>query len=194
MLASSRQTLPSAAPSRKAPKAHGLQVHACLQCTIAKRKLIDLPHLGTTAKHASPSLERCSSTTSLKQPSSRPPTAPAALSKEDASQTDGAESAKDQPLPTSTPSSASTPSSSRDASAEQEDSLPVRYALHTSCFHPTQATQGSVLMAYLCRLALQLLQFYRSGISPMMAPSCRYLPSCSEYSIQSYKRFGKATY
>jgi hypothetical protein len=26
----------------------------------------------------------------------------------------------------------------------------------------------------------------------MMAPSCRYLPTCSEYSIQSYKRFGRA--
>ncbi len=40
------------------------------------------------------------------------------------------------------------------------------------------------------RVALGLLAFYRSAISPLMAPSCRYQPTCSEYSIQSYKKFG----
>lgn len=40
------------------------------------------------------------------------------------------------------------------------------------------------------RVALGMLAFYRNGISPLMQPSCRYIPSCSVYAIESYKRFG----
>lgn len=36
-----------------------------------------------------------------------------------------------------------------------------------------------------------MLAFYRNALSPLMQPSCRYLPTCSNYSIESYKRFGK---
>lgn len=43
------------------------------------------------------------------------------------------------------------------------------------------------------RIALGMLQFYRQGISPLMPSSCRYLPSCSEYSIASYKKFGRCS-
>jgi hypothetical protein len=44
------------------------------------------------------------------------------------------------------------------------------------------------------RLALGMLQFYKVGISPLMPSSCRYLPTCSEYSMQSYKRFGRCNF
>ncbi|GLJ05347.1 hypothetical protein SUGI_0016620 [Cryptomeria japonica] len=38
--------------------------------------------------------------------------------------------------------------------------------------------------------ALALLTFYKREISPLLPSSCRYVPSCSEYSMQAYKRYG----
>lgn len=40
--------------------------------------------------------------------------------------------------------------------------------------------------------ALALLRFYRQGISPLLPNSCRFIPSCSNYSIQAYQEFGFA--
>ncbi|KAI8467686.1 MAG: hemolytic domain-containing protein, partial [Monoraphidium minutum] len=40
------------------------------------------------------------------------------------------------------------------------------------------------------RAALALLSFYRRGLSPLMQSTCRFLPTCSQYSIDSYKRYG----
>ena len=34
------------------------------------------------------------------------------------------------------------------------------------------------------------LKFYQVFISPIIGQNCRYLPTCSEYSIQSLKKFG----
>jgi len=41
-----------------------------------------------------------------------------------------------------------------------------------------------------------LILIYRKFISPMTPNSCRYYPSCSSYSLQSYKKYNifKATY
>ena len=36
-----------------------------------------------------------------------------------------------------------------------------------------------------------MLAFYRNALSPLMQPSCRYVPTCSNYSIESYKKFGE---
>ncbi|KAH9327054.1 hypothetical protein KI387_007232, partial [Taxus chinensis] len=38
--------------------------------------------------------------------------------------------------------------------------------------------------------ALAMLTFYKREISPLLPSSCRYVPSCSEYSMQAYKRYG----
>jgi len=35
-----------------------------------------------------------------------------------------------------------------------------------------------------------MLRFYKAGISPLLPSSCRYLPTCSEYSMDSYRKFG----
>ena len=35
-----------------------------------------------------------------------------------------------------------------------------------------------------------LVRFYRLAISPMLAPRCRYWPSCSEYAIEALERHG----
>jgi len=35
-----------------------------------------------------------------------------------------------------------------------------------------------------------LIRFYRLAISPMMAPRCRYFPSCSDYALEAIERHG----
>ncbi len=40
------------------------------------------------------------------------------------------------------------------------------------------------------RGVLALITFYRQAISPIRPPSCRYLPTCSEYAVISIQRFG----
>ncbi|CAN6275453.1 unnamed protein product [Urochloa humidicola] len=39
-------------------------------------------------------------------------------------------------------------------------------------------------------VALSMLNFYKREISPLLPSSCRYVPTCSEYSMQAYKRYG----
>lgn len=37
---------------------------------------------------------------------------------------------------------------------------------------------------------LQLLRAYKWAISPMFPPSCRYVPTCSEYAMEAIERYG----
>ena len=37
---------------------------------------------------------------------------------------------------------------------------------------------------------LKLLETYKWAISPMLPPACRYVPTCSEYAMESVERFG----
>jgi uncharacterized protein len=39
-------------------------------------------------------------------------------------------------------------------------------------------------------LALALLQGYKRWISPIFPPSCRYVPTCSEYAMEAVERYG----
>jgi putative membrane protein insertion efficiency factor len=39
---------------------------------------------------------------------------------------------------------------------------------------------------------LSLLRGYQWLISPMLAPACRYVPTCSEYAIEAVDRWGAA--
>lgn len=39
-------------------------------------------------------------------------------------------------------------------------------------------------------LALWLLQGYKRWISPSLPPSCRYVPTCSEYAMEAVERYG----
>ena len=45
-------------------------------------------------------------------------------------------------------------------------------------------------MNYLQKFALYVLRAYKWAISPMFLPSCRYLPTCSEYAMESVERYG----
>ena len=40
------------------------------------------------------------------------------------------------------------------------------------------------------RLLLAIVRFYRKNISPLTPPSCRYIPTCSEYALIAIERYG----
>nr|GEX66055.1 hypothetical protein [Tanacetum cinerariifolium] len=42
------------------------------------------------------------------------------------------------------------------------------------------------------KVTLSMLRFYKSEISPLLPKSCRYVPTCSEYSMIAYKKYGVA--
>ena len=39
-------------------------------------------------------------------------------------------------------------------------------------------------------ILIKLIKVYKFLISPLLGQSCRYLPTCSEYSIEALKTFG----
>ena len=41
-------------------------------------------------------------------------------------------------------------------------------------------------------LLIKFIKLYKYLISPVVSPSCRYLPTCSEYSIEALKTYGFA--
>ena len=42
----------------------------------------------------------------------------------------------------------------------------------------------------LAELLIIPIQFYRKFISPLMPPSCRYTPTCSEYAVEALRKYG----
>ena len=45
-------------------------------------------------------------------------------------------------------------------------------------------------MIILTNILIKLIEGYKLIISPLLGPSCRYQPTCSEYSIEALKEFG----
>ena len=45
-------------------------------------------------------------------------------------------------------------------------------------------------MNILTYILIQLIKCYKFLISPLLGQSCRYLPTCSEYSIEALKTYG----
>jgi hypothetical protein len=39
-------------------------------------------------------------------------------------------------------------------------------------------------------LALGLIRFYQRLLSPLLPPSCRFVPSCSQYGVEAIMHFG----
>jgi putative membrane protein insertion efficiency factor len=39
-------------------------------------------------------------------------------------------------------------------------------------------------------LVLDLIKLYKTFISPFLPPSCRFTPTCSEYTIQAVEKYG----
>ena len=48
----------------------------------------------------------------------------------------------------------------------------------------------TLLMRLLSKVMLALIWFYRTCISPLKPPSCRYTPTCSQYAIEAIKKYG----
>jgi|TARA_B110000116_G_C16320905_1_gene352311 putative membrane protein insertion efficiency factor len=45
-------------------------------------------------------------------------------------------------------------------------------------------------MKIIANILIGLIKLYKMIISPYLAPSCRYLPTCSEYAIDCLKTYG----
>ncbi|WP_138414645.1 membrane protein insertion efficiency factor YidD [Aquibacillus sediminis] len=39
-------------------------------------------------------------------------------------------------------------------------------------------------------LFIFIIKFYRKWISPIKPPTCRFYPTCSQYGLESFQRFG----
>ena len=37
---------------------------------------------------------------------------------------------------------------------------------------------------------IRLIRVYQMGISPMLGPCCRFTPSCSQYGIEAFRKYG----
>lgn len=42
----------------------------------------------------------------------------------------------------------------------------------------------------LSRFFILLIRFYQGAISPYLAPSCRYTPTCSQYGVEAIQKHG----
>jgi putative membrane protein insertion efficiency factor len=51
-------------------------------------------------------------------------------------------------------------------------------------------TEGAPSPTVAGRLCLAMIRGYRLVISPLLPPSCRFAPSCSEYALIAVERFG----
>ncbi|MDA7573448.1 membrane protein insertion efficiency factor YidD [Candidatus Pelagibacter sp.] len=45
-------------------------------------------------------------------------------------------------------------------------------------------------MKIMSNILIGLIKIYKMLISPYLAPSCRYLPTCSEYTIECLEKYG----
>lgn len=49
---------------------------------------------------------------------------------------------------------------------------------------------GSLLSRGISRVMLALIAFYRNCISPLLPPTCRYTPTCSQYAVEAIQKYG----
>ena len=40
------------------------------------------------------------------------------------------------------------------------------------------------------KLLLRLIRFYRRAISPLFPPTCRFVPTCSQYALEAIEKYG----
>lgn len=49
---------------------------------------------------------------------------------------------------------------------------------------------GRIVRSGVAKAMLGVIAFYRSCISPLTPPSCRYTPTCSQYAQEAIKKYG----
>lgn len=59
--------------------------------------------------------------------------------------------------------------------------------MRIAAFQLVSAARGARPGAAVC---LGLLWLYRAGISPLLRPRCRFLPTCSAYATEAVERYG----
>jgi len=42
------------------------------------------------------------------------------------------------------------------------------------------------------KILLALIWFYQKRISPMRPPTCRFIPTCSQYALEAIEKYGAA--
>ncbi|HOK08917.1 MAG TPA: membrane protein insertion efficiency factor YidD [Candidatus Hydrogenedens sp.] len=42
----------------------------------------------------------------------------------------------------------------------------------------------------MAKVAILLIKAYQKGLSPLLGQHCRFYPSCSNYAIESFQRYG----
>jgi len=47
-----------------------------------------------------------------------------------------------------------------------------------------------MMMKIAASLAMTILRIYKYAISPILPPSCRFTPTCSEYAIEAIAKYG----
>ena len=40
------------------------------------------------------------------------------------------------------------------------------------------------------KVLMALVKFYRNFISPLTPPSCRFIPTCSQYALEALEKYG----
>lgn len=45
---------------------------------------------------------------------------------------------------------------------------------------------------FLTGILILPIRFYQAAISPLLPPSCRYTPSCSQYAVEALRKHGPA--
>ncbi|XP_022766192.1 UPF0161 protein At3g09310 [Durio zibethinus] len=65
--------------------------------------------------------------------------------------------------------------------------VPVNGSLQNS---DQNTPQGDEVENLGVKAALSMLKFYKREISPLLPKSCRFVPTCSEYSMEAYKKYG----
>lgn len=40
------------------------------------------------------------------------------------------------------------------------------------------------------KILIALVNFYRNFISPLTPPSCRFIPTCSQYALEALEKYG----
>ena len=66
-------------------------------------------------------------------------------------------------------------------------------SIHTTSSKISEHKNKSHIISH---CSVKLIKGYRYWISPFLAASCRFYPSCSQYALESYKKLGfcRATY
>ena len=45
-------------------------------------------------------------------------------------------------------------------------------------------------MNIISNILISIIKLYKTVISPYLTPSCRYLPTCSEYTVECLEKYG----